>query len=763
MTALPNARPAPGVRWSGGPAPMRPPVTERAPGLYFAGVIQFPVAPKRTEWRPPSRPPVLRPDAEREYAFLARLLARAGLDIEHYRANALLRRIPACLRFLGVSSVTEASRRLLERPALFDRLLGVVLLGVSEFCRDPAVFHYLQANVLPELAQAHARPRLWSAACSEGQELYSIAACLAELDLLERCELLGTDCRPEAIARARLGDYPAEVAKSLSPGWRRSHLLALSGRGAHPPAPPRGRRLARARPARRRRGRPVAPDPLPQCGHLPRASRGGRSLAPAGRPARARRLSCNRQGRERRAPGVGTRGFLRFSPPENHPMNSRPSLVRSTVVVVLLTLFWGFLRVAVFAETILPLTYVIPLLIGVWTRRRWQNWAMAGAFVMFTLYKAVRLEFDGTPLSQPELIVLGATMLNIVIGAAIVHLVIEYRNRLDVQTARILAQNSELEAQTEELTQQNEEIRTQSEELAQQNEEIQAQAEELVRQNDELHQSNHRLGIRELMLQDLLEAARNSDETALASVCRSTLAIIGTPANQVAILENDGPDRLKLSARAADGGPDELPAAWPLEHSLAGLVMQEDRTAYLSDFATHPKLAAPFAPDGPVRSLLATPLRVEGQSVGVLAVCSRQACHWTDEQFQLLEWIAAMGGHLTRGIRLRRSLATPHGGARGGQPGEGRVPRHALPRAPHAPDAGAGRGRRARHRPAAAGGNPRGPRDDPAQRHHPEPPDRRPARPDPHRAPQTRSLPPTLRARPAPARRRSHRGAGRRR
>lgn len=228
MTALPLARSIPG-------APTLE-ATDRAPGVYFAGVVPFPrvLALPRPKPAAPSRPARSAADDE-AYAFLLALLARAGLQIGDYRASALLRRVPACLRRLGVGSLAAASRKLADRPALAGELLDIVLLGVTEFCRDPAVFAHLRAEVLPAFARKPGAVRLWSAACSEGQELYSVAACLAELDLLERCELLGTDCRPEAIARARAGEYAPEAAAKPPAVWQRAHLLPAPGRARiHP-------------------------------------------------------------------------------------------------------------------------------------------------------------------------------------------------------------------------------------------------------------------------------------------------------------------------------------------------------------------------------------------------------------------------------------------------------------------------------------------------------------------------------------------------
>ena len=327
-------------------------------------------------------------------------------------------------------------------------------------------------------------------------------------------------------------------------------------------------------------------------------------------------------------------------------------------MVTLLIVLWGYVRLSLFSDTLLPLTYVLPLLVAVWTRRRWHVGIMAGAFILFTLIKGLRLNGDGTPLTPAEFVFLGATLVNVVIGALVVLLLVAFRERLEAHRARIFTQNTELEAQARDLTQQNEEIRVQTEELAQQNEEINAQAEELARQNEELHHGNHRLGVRERMLQELLESSRGPDETALTMLCRNALAVLGDPAGQVVLLEPDGAASLRSVAQAAVPGRDELPATWPLDRSLVGLVMRSDRTAYLSDLANHSHLGAPFASDGrPVRSILATPIRSEGTPVGVLAVCSDQACHWTDEQFQLIEWIGALASHLTRGIRARVALA----------------------------------------------------------------------------------------------------------
>jgi chemotaxis methyl-accepting protein methylase len=178
--------------------------------LFFEGVA--PVGP--TLATPPERrrfASVSLPLSTEAESFFELLLGRADLPARAYRSRALARRLPACLRFLRVTTAGEAARKIAAEPELAAAALNVVLLGVTEFFRDRPVFEKLRQTVLPELLARHGRLRVWSAACSEGQELYSVAMLLAEAGRLGDCELLGTDCRSEAIEQARSGVFAREA------------------------------------------------------------------------------------------------------------------------------------------------------------------------------------------------------------------------------------------------------------------------------------------------------------------------------------------------------------------------------------------------------------------------------------------------------------------------------------------------------------------------------------------------------------------------
>ncbi len=151
-----------------------------------------------------------------ERRFVTWLFAQAGLDAHAYRPETLARRLGACFRALRVTSSLEA-RQLLERfPAQISVALDVMLVGVTSFFRDPAVFDMLSKLVFPNLAKPRGGLYVWSAGCSDGAELYSVAMLLQASDLLTKSYLLGTDCREDAIAKAKRGVY-VEAALSEVP------------------------------------------------------------------------------------------------------------------------------------------------------------------------------------------------------------------------------------------------------------------------------------------------------------------------------------------------------------------------------------------------------------------------------------------------------------------------------------------------------------------------------------------------------------------
>ncbi|QYM80529.1 hypothetical protein K0B96_07955 [Horticoccus luteus] len=147
-----------------------------------------------------------------------------------FRGGALNRRLPACLRLLRVPTEGAAQALLQRRPDLVPATLTAILIGVTEFFREPAVFEALRDIVLPQLAAEREPIRVAGFGVSHGQELYSMAMLLEEAGLLQRSELVGIDCRSDAIIAAAAGRYDGGDLGGIEPArrerWRR---LAWTG------------------------------------------------------------------------------------------------------------------------------------------------------------------------------------------------------------------------------------------------------------------------------------------------------------------------------------------------------------------------------------------------------------------------------------------------------------------------------------------------------------------------------------------------------
>lgn len=150
------------------------------------------------------------------YGLPATVLTAAGLDPQAYRTAPLRRRVPACIRAVRAESETAAQTRLDRDPRLRRVALGNLLIGVSSFFRDLDVFETIEARVLPDLAARTGLLRVLSVGCSFGAEIYSVAMLLAEAQLLDHTALVAIDCREDAIAAARAGEFGTSAMAGLS-------------------------------------------------------------------------------------------------------------------------------------------------------------------------------------------------------------------------------------------------------------------------------------------------------------------------------------------------------------------------------------------------------------------------------------------------------------------------------------------------------------------------------------------------------------------
>jgi two-component system CheB/CheR fusion protein len=152
------------------------------------------------------------------------LRAQTGHDFTHYKPSTIHRRIERRMAVHEIGSMESYVTHLQKNPAEVEALFRDLLIGVTHFFRDPEAFAALRAQVIPGLfadKPADAVIRVWTTACSTGEEAYSIAILLQDYmqahKLGHRVQIFATDMDSRAVATARAGVYPASIAEDMPP------------------------------------------------------------------------------------------------------------------------------------------------------------------------------------------------------------------------------------------------------------------------------------------------------------------------------------------------------------------------------------------------------------------------------------------------------------------------------------------------------------------------------------------------------------------
>ena len=163
-------------------------------------------------------------DDERLTRILALLRERTGHDFSSYKRSTIRRRVDRRMVVTQAESLDDYARVLGADGVETETLFRELLIGVTNFFRDPGAWEALAAKVLPEIVagrRAGESMRAWVPACSTGEEAFSLAILLQEqAEQAKRhlpIQIFATDIDTEAIERARTGLYPDSIAADVSP------------------------------------------------------------------------------------------------------------------------------------------------------------------------------------------------------------------------------------------------------------------------------------------------------------------------------------------------------------------------------------------------------------------------------------------------------------------------------------------------------------------------------------------------------------------
>ena len=140
-----------------------------------------------------------------------------GFDFGDYTMASLKRRISRIIE-LQKLSYFDLTNHLVNDTEYFDHFLAEVTVNITEMFRDPLFFKSVKENVIPYL-RSYQHIKVWSAGCSTGEELYSLAILFTEEDLYKRSFFYGTDVNHEVLMQAKEGIYDLQKMKQYSENY----------------------------------------------------------------------------------------------------------------------------------------------------------------------------------------------------------------------------------------------------------------------------------------------------------------------------------------------------------------------------------------------------------------------------------------------------------------------------------------------------------------------------------------------------------------
>lgn len=141
--------------------------------------------------------------------FVADLRKHYGLDLFSYKQNQVQRRINSYLAKKDNKSYRELFEEMRRNPNLVEEFIENITINVSNFFRNKAKWDILQKEILPEMIRKNpGKLKIWSAACSSGEEPYTLSIVLSRLLPSHQYEIIATDLDLQILAKAKKGVYP---------------------------------------------------------------------------------------------------------------------------------------------------------------------------------------------------------------------------------------------------------------------------------------------------------------------------------------------------------------------------------------------------------------------------------------------------------------------------------------------------------------------------------------------------------------------------
>ena len=164
-----------------------------------------------------------------DYEYFKReILSLTTIDLDCYKEKQMKRRIDTLITKHKIEGYDKYVAALKTNKELFDEFVSYITINVSEFYRNPEQWKLIETNVFPELIRKFGKNlKIWSAACSTGDEPYSLVMALSRHVPLNNIKIYATDLDKQIIAKAKVGIYNEKSIASVPDDFKKKYFTKV--------------------------------------------------------------------------------------------------------------------------------------------------------------------------------------------------------------------------------------------------------------------------------------------------------------------------------------------------------------------------------------------------------------------------------------------------------------------------------------------------------------------------------------------------------
>lgn len=160
--------------------------------------------------------------------FKKDILQLAGIDLNSYKEKQMRRRINTLITKNNVKTYNDYVALIKKDKEKFDQFINFLTINVSEFYRNPDQWKILEGEVFPALIKKFGKNlKIWSAACSTGDEPYSLVMALSRQVPLTNIKIIATDIDNQVLDTARMGLYNEKSIASVPDDLKKKYFTKV--------------------------------------------------------------------------------------------------------------------------------------------------------------------------------------------------------------------------------------------------------------------------------------------------------------------------------------------------------------------------------------------------------------------------------------------------------------------------------------------------------------------------------------------------------